>query len=244
MKNGEISDLVKTPFGFHIIKMVDNQAEVVRPLAEVRAEMLDQLRWQKAQQDAESAGQGARRRASRPRPISSAWPASASSQFRESGLFLPDRPDRRPGPAARAGRDACSRMKEGDVSTPQRVARGWVIAHRLGPPGSLRPRARRGEGPRARGRRPREGRASWPSSAPAAIAAELKSAKDFAATVKKLGLEVKPTELIARGAAIPDLGVSDEVDEAAFALPVNGVSDPITTPQRHRHRPRRGARRT
>jgi hypothetical protein len=48
--------------------------------------------------------------------------------------------------------------------------------------------------------------------------------------VKKLGLEAKPTELIARGAAIPDLGVSDDIDAAAFALPVNGVSDAITTP--------------
>ena len=64
----------------------------------------------------------------------------------------------------------------------------------------------------------------------ASIAAELKGAKDFTAAVKKLGLEVKPTELIARGATIPDLGVSDDIDAAAFALPVNGVSDAITTP--------------
>ena len=41
---------------------------------------------------------------------------------------------------------------------------------------------------------------------------------------------MKTTELIARGAAIPDLGVSDDIDAAAFALPVNGVSDAITTP--------------
>ena len=73
----------------------------------------------------------------------------------------------------------------------------------------------------------------------AAIAAELKGAKDFAAAAKKAGLEVKTTELIARGAAIPDLGVSDDVDAAAFALPQGGVSDPITTPHGHRHRPRR-----
>ena len=36
MKAGEISDPVKTAFGFHIIKVVDNKPETTRPLAEVR----------------------------------------------------------------------------------------------------------------------------------------------------------------------------------------------------------------
>ena len=36
--------------------------------------------------------------------------------------------------------------------------------------------------------------------------------------------------LIARGAPIPDLGVSEAIDAAAFSLPVGGVSDAIATP--------------
>ncbi len=51
---------VKTAFGFHIIKMVDNKPEQTRPLAEVRTEIEDQLKWQKAQAEAEKHGQGAR----------------------------------------------------------------------------------------------------------------------------------------------------------------------------------------
>ena len=70
----------------------------------------------------------------------------------------------------------------------------------------------------------------WRSSAPRRSPTELKSAKDFAAAAKKAGLEVKTTELVARGAAIPDLGISEAVDAAAFALPQGGVSDAITTP--------------
>ncbi|MDP2388991.1 MAG: SurA N-terminal domain-containing protein, partial [Acidobacteriota bacterium] len=54
MKAGETSDLVKTAFGFHIIKVVDNQPESTRALADVRAELEDQLKWQKAQAEAES----------------------------------------------------------------------------------------------------------------------------------------------------------------------------------------------
>ncbi len=39
----------------------------------------------------------------------------------------------------------------------------------------------------------------------------------------------KTTELIARNSPIPDLGVAPAVEEAAFKLPVGGVSDPIAT---------------
>jgi len=63
-----------------------------------------------------------------------------------------------------------------------------------------------------------------------AIAADLKTSKDFTAAAKKAGLEVKTTELISRGSAIPDLGISEAVDAAAFALPQGGVSDAIASP--------------
>jgi peptidyl-prolyl cis-trans isomerase D len=56
-----------------------------------------------------------------------------------------------------------------------------------------------------------------------------KSAPNFSAAAKAQGFDAKDTELIARNAALPDIGVSPEVDKVAFALPVNGVSDPIKT---------------
>jgi parvulin-like peptidyl-prolyl isomerase len=49
--------------------------------------------------------------------------------------------------------------------------------------------------------------------------------------VKALGFEVKDSELVARNSALPEVGVSLEVDKAAFALPKGGVSDPIQTPE-------------
>ena len=63
----------------------------------------------------------------------------------------------------------------------------------------------------------------------AEIAARLRTARNFTAAAKAEGLEAKDTELIARGSAIPDIGVSPEVDKAAFTLPVGGVSEPIVT---------------
>ena len=75
----------------------------------------------------------------------------------------------------------------------------------------------------------RQRAAELSSQRAAAIAAALKSAPNFAAAAKAQGVDAKDTELIARNSALPDVGVSPEVDKVAFALPANGVSDPIKT---------------
>jgi peptidyl-prolyl cis-trans isomerase D len=64
----------------------------------------------------------------------------------------------------------------------------------------------------------------------ASIAATLKGAADFSAAARREGLEVSSTELITRGSPIPNVGVSPALDEAAFDLPVGGVSGPVTIP--------------
>ena len=139
LKTGEISDLVKTPFGFHIIKMVDNQPEVVRPLDEVNAgdrrpAHAGRRRSRRPRAQAKALASAASRR----RPTSSAWPRSAASQFRRVAA-VPARPSPidELGPQPELAATRCSRMKEGEVSTPQRVARGWVFAH--GRPGRQDP---------------------------------------------------------------------------------------------------------
>ena len=63
----------------------------------------------------------------------------------------------------------------------------------------------------------------------AELAAKLKSAPDFEKAAKAAGVEAKTTELIARDAPIPDLGVAPAVEDAAFKLAVGAVSDPIAT---------------
>ncbi len=62
----------------------------------------------------------------------------------------------------------------------------------------------------------------------ASLSAEMKSG-DFEKAAKAAGLEVKTTELIARGAPIGDAGVSPALEAAAFALPAGAVSDPVVT---------------
>jgi len=227
LKNGDISDLVKTSFGFHIIKMVDNQPEVVRPLEAVKEEIVDQLRWQKAQQEAEAQAKALASEAKTPADLERAA-KERKLEFRESGLFATTDPIDALGVQPELASTMFG-LKEGEVSAPQRVARGWVVGTVSGRQDAYVPTLDEVKD-RVRDDVVRDKAAELARQRAAAIAAELKTAKDFAATAKKYNLEVKPTELLARGSAIPDIGMSEDVDAAAFSLPLNGVSDPITTP--------------
>jgi peptidyl-prolyl cis-trans isomerase D len=227
MKNGDISDLVKTSFGYHIIKMVDNQPEVVRPFDAVKAEIVDQLRWQRAQQDAEAQAKTLASAVKTPADLERVA-RERGLDFQESGLFLSTDPIDGLGiqPELAA---AMFGLKEGDVSAPQRVARGWVVGTVSGRQDAYVPALDEVKD-RVRDDVVRDKAAEVAKQRAAGIAAELKTAKDFTAAAKKHKLEVKTTDLLARGSAVPDIGMSEEVDAAAFSLPVNGVSDPISAP--------------
>jgi len=227
MKTGEISDLVKTAFGIHIIKMVDNKPEQTRPLAEVRAELEDQLKWQKAQAEAESIAKSLEATTKTPADLDKVA-KERNLTVVETGMVASDEPIQGVGVQPELSSRVFG-MKEGEVSPAMRVATGWVFATVTGRQDSYVPtldevKARVADDLRL------EKAGEMAKQRAAAVANDLKTAKDFAAAAKRAGLEVKTTELVARGAAIPDLGISEAVDAAAFALPQGGVSDAISTP--------------
>jgi peptidyl-prolyl cis-trans isomerase D len=227
LKSGDISDVVKTPFGFHIIKAIDSQPETTRPLAEVTPEIVDQLKWQKAQQQAEQDAKAMEA------SIKTAADLDRVAKERglvvvESPLFLRDEPIGDLG----ASPDLASRafsMNDGEVTPALRVTRGWVFATPAGKQDSYLPQLSE-VADRVREDAVRDKAAELMKTRAAAIADELKKATDFTAAAKRAGFEAKPTELVARGAALPDIGVNAEIEAAAFALPVGGVTAPVTTP--------------
>ena len=145
-----------------------------------------------------------------------------------TGPFLPDEPIGALGPQPELAARAFA-LKEGEVSQAMRVASGWVFATVTAKQEPHVPTLDEVK-TKVREDLTREKAAGLATARAAAVAADLKTAKDFAAAAKKAGLTVKPTEFIARGAVLPDLGVSTVVDAVAFALPQGGVSDAITTP--------------
>ena len=227
MKTGDISDLVKTTFGFHIIKVVDSQPETTKSVAEVTPEIVDQLKWQKAQQLAEQDAK------SMEASIKTAADLDRVAKERgltvvESPLFLRDAPIGDLGASPDLAARAFS-MQDGEVTPALRVTRGWVFATPAGKQDSYLPQLAE-VSERVREDAVRDKAAEMVKARAASIADELKKATDYTAAAKKAGFEAKASELVARGAALPDIGVSPDVERAVFALPVGGIAGPIATP--------------
>lgn len=223
---GQVSDIVKSQFGFHIIKVVDKKPAVTRTLDEVRPQIEEQLKRQRADQ------QIATRATELAAGIDDASDLDRVAKenalmVTESEFFGRDDPVPGLGPAPQVA--AAAFMLNGTaVNGPITTPRGPVFIALAGTRDPYVPtldqvkdrvrddviRTRATELSRQRGSQ---------------IAAALRSAGDFAAAAKAQGFEAKDTQLVARGAPLPDVGVSAAVDKVAFSLPVGAVSEPITT---------------
>jgi len=227
MQSGQMSDLVKSSFGFHIIKVTDRKPDVTRPLDEVRDEITERLKQQKSNRLL------ADQAAALADTVKSATDLQrganeAGAMLQTSDFFTRDAPIPGLGAAPQAT-DSAFRLKDmNEVAGPVDTPRGPVFMALAERKDSYVPelaevkdrvrealiRTRATELSRKRG---------------AEIAATLGAARDFKAAAKTLGLEAKETTLISRGAPIPDVGTSADVDKVAFGLPVGGVSPPIAT---------------
>ncbi|MGE3273593.1 MAG: peptidyl-prolyl cis-trans isomerase [Vicinamibacterales bacterium] len=228
LEPGQISDPVKSPFGYHVIKVTDKKPAETRPLADVRAEIEDQLKWQKAQEQAEQTAKAVEASVSTPADMDAAA-AERGLPLTETGLLLQSAPIDGLGPAPEVSAQVFQ-LADNAVTPALRVSRGWVIATVTGKQDAYVPEltevrdAVRADyiGTRA---------AEIAKERAAGIAESLRGAGDFAAAVKRAGLEVQTTDLITRGASIPGLGVDPAAEDAVFALGENEISAPITTPQ-------------
>ncbi len=225
MKPGEVSAPVKTEFGYHVIKLTETRAASQRPLAEVRAQIEDQIRWQRAQDEAQRTADDVARQLKKPSDLDTvAKPRGLI--VAESGLFGREEPIAGLGMAPAASERAFE-LKDGEVSDAIRTPQGFAFITITGKQDAYTPKLDEVKA-RVRDDVMKKKAGDVARERAAAVAAQMKSG-DFNVAAKAAGLEVKTTELMARGGAIPDAGVSPAVDAAAFALPVGGVSDAITT---------------
>jgi len=227
MTPGQITDQpVKTQFGYHIIKLVDKKAATTRSLAEVRQQISDQLSYERAQTQAADLAESLGKQISKPADLDKVAKAQGLT-VQESGFFARDEPILGLGPSPEAASRAFE-MKEGEVSSALRASRGFVFETLVAKQDPYVPKIDevkdkvREEVVKQKARDLSKQKASE-------IAAKLKAASDFEKAAKAAGVEAKTTELIARDAPIPEIGSAPAVLDAAFAMPVGSVSDPIPT---------------
>ncbi len=225
LPKGTISDLVKTQYGFHIIKVIDRQTARTQTLDEVRPAIVQELQQEKAQQMAEdTASQIAEeiRRSGRP---------SIDDLGKKFNLTVEDTQPLEAGqPILQVGNspeipDAIFRLRTGDVSAPIRTDLGYVVlsvkAIQPSHPGTL---------PEVRDRVLTDYKHDQAVELAKTRADELskrgKAGEDLTKVAKSLGLEPKTSDLFARTANIPDMGPASQVADA-FTMAVNQTSDPV-----------------
>ena len=225
LKPGEISPVVKTSFGYHIIKVTDRKAATTRTLDEVRTQIEDQLKWERAQNEAQRTADAVAGLLKKPEDLDTVARARGLT-VSETGFFSREEPIAGLGMApAVAGR--AFEMEAGEVSEAIRTPQGFAFITVTGTQESRLPSLDEVK-TRVREDVVKKKAVETARQKATDVAAQLKGG-NFEAAAKAAGLEVKTTELIARGAPIADAGVSPALDAAAFALPAGGVSDPITT---------------
>src|SRR5216684_4398684 len=199
MQPGTISDVVKTQYGYHIIKLVDKKTATTRPLAEVRQQLVDQLAYERAQAQAADLAQSLEKQISKPVDLDKVAKAQGLS-VQESGFFARDEPILGLGPSPEATNRAFE-MKLNDVAGPLRASRGFVFQTLVAKQDSYVPKVDEVK-ERVREEVVKQKAREASRQKAAEIAAKLKSAPDFEKAAKGAGLEAKKTELITQDAPI------------------------------------------
>jgi peptidyl-prolyl cis-trans isomerase D len=223
---GLLPALVKTSYGFHIIKVVDKKAATTRTLDEVKTQISEQLIGERAQKLADSVSDEVAKQISAPADLEKVAKARGW-KVEETGFFAVDEPILALGASPQISAEIFA-LKEGEISGPLRVGRGYAIAVLAGRQDPSVPKLDEVKD-KVRNDVLREKASKLAADKAAAIGAPLKSAADFAAAAKKAGLEAKTSELVARGTALPDVGLNATVEKIVFGLAAGATSDPITT---------------
>ncbi len=226
---GQISDLVKTQYGFHIIKVLEKQTAHIKPFEEVRDSIRAPLLLTEADKQAgDTAGNlsSAIRRSSK---------LSLDDLAKQYHLILSEtRPVSASDPLLELGnsqdvKDAIFRLRSGELSLPVRSDRGYVVL-------SLKESqpAHQGTLEEVRDRvmtdLKRDQSVALAKSKGDELARRVKSGEKFDAAAKALGLEPKTSEMFARDGSIPG-GASGKQLGAAFNSKQGDVGAPLSLGQ-------------
>ncbi len=223
LKVGQVSDIIKSPAGLHIIKLVDHKAATTKTLAEVTPQIEDQIKAEKAQVTAQKLADDVSKEISAPADLDKVARAR-SLAVGDSGLFSRDEPMAGLGFAPSVAASAFT-LELNKVSGLLRTNTGFafIALTEIKPPyvpqmSEVKDKVREDVI-----------RLKALDLAKAKAASVAKAGGDFAGATKAAGGKLQTTDLISRGTAYPEVGVSNAIDAIAFNLKKGETSAPIPT---------------
>ena len=221
---GATSGLVQSEYGFHIIRVTDKKAAATRSLDEVRAQIEDQLKWEKAQAEASKLASELEGEIDDPTDLDRVA-VSRGLRVADSGLFSREEPLAGLGFAPAVAAEAFN-LEPGKVSGLLRTSQGFAfITVEEIKPSYLPELVDVSETVRQD-----VIRVQAVALARARAEALARAGGAFASAARAQGVTVKTTELVTRETPLPDVGVSKAVDDAVFALKAGEKSGAIVTP--------------
>jgi peptidyl-prolyl cis-trans isomerase D len=221
---GSVSDLVKTQYGFHIIKVLDRETAHTKPFEEVRSTIVPILTDQKA---AEQANNISTQMASAVRQSNR---QSLDDLARKFNLKLGDTP---PASVTDSIGDLGNspelhqilfQLRPGELSQPLQVPQGFVILT----PKDIQP-AHQGTLAEVRGKvladYQQEKSVELARTKAQELAKRVQSGESFDQAAKALGLAAVTPEAFARNGSVPDVG-SAKLLQSSFGMSVGQVSQP------------------
>jgi peptidyl-prolyl cis-trans isomerase D len=226
MPVGSVSDLVKTQYGFHIIKLIDRQAARTQTLDEVFPQILGTLQEDEAQRQAEDLS------AKIAAEIRQSGRVSIDDLAKKFNLKLGQTPPLEASqPIPEVGNspelaEAIFRLRPGDDSAPIHTDKGYaVLSVKEDQPAHPATLPEVHDQVLADYRR--EKAAQLAKSRAEELAKRAKSGEDLAKAAKALGLEAKTSDLFSRTGSVNDLGGAAQLGPA-FTLAAGQTSDAVS----------------
>jgi peptidyl-prolyl cis-trans isomerase D len=226
---GQVSDLIKTQYGFHIIKVLEKETAHTKPFEEVK----DSLRAPLLLTQADKMASDTADKLSA--AIRQSNKVSLDDLAREYHLTVNEtRPISATDPLlelanSQDAKDAIFRLKPPELSLPVRTDRGYVVLSVK----SVQP-AHAGSLEEVRDRvitdLKREKSTELAKSKAEELTKRIKSGEKFDAATRALGLEPKTSDPLARDGSIPGAASGKQVG-AAFNLKTGDVAAPLTLGQ-------------
>ena len=224
LKPGQVSDLIKTTYGFHIVKVFDKQSAHLQTFEEVKAQIEDQLEKQKLADAQQSLADDLERQLHENPQNFPAIVRKFGLEAKETPLFRYNQPVPDLG-ASEAFHNLAFQLREGAVGTSITVPKGLAIIQLLETVPEHLPKLEEVRAPVEQ-----EYRAAQAQELAAQKAAELAArakSGDFKKVAQAMGLTVKESKDFTQREYLQGLGSGSQV-AAAFTLAPGQTSDVVS----------------